>query len=488
MRTGYPDMSPPPLHATPGGLRPNQYRNPSSDESFSSSSRVAPTYHTSDGYDTPSLATGTTGTSSGDRPIIHHGPRHAPSPTNATRGQSRSPASPYFTTEFTPSSLHSSDNERSKRSSSSYAPEITGRDEDRQRRREENSREQKRRQENLDREVAANLIREENNKHVRFDTKHKAEERAPTSFAAHEQRRTDDRRARQQPREQETLATKATKETKDSATREASKRSNTTSSAPKPTRRNSVRMTSAQATEQERLMKAEEIQMYRERLKTEALELEEQRQAHVQQQYQQQLYQQQQYQPPQPHPVPVFPSVSAPRKPTLQERQLDPGYYDPRGSRTTGTTTTTTAPPPPVRRPSHSSQTRPSLDRRPSVSTSTTTSLPQARQPRNAPPPVSYYNNTRPEPLPSARERRPSLSHGTNNNSTGGNPFTTSASTSDPWDQRQLREALPSARGAGVGHNFPQPGVQMASQRMNHALYQGAWEDSSEEEEGYGRR
>lgn len=154
VRTGYPDVSPPPLEASHGTLRPQyaQQRHPSSDESFTGSSRVPSLYQTSDGYDTPSLVTTTTGASSDRRPIIHHG----------TRGRADSPASPYLTTEFKPSSNFDETLARDQRNASNYAPEITGRDEDRQRRRAE----EKRRQEALDREYAASMMREENQKRV----------------------------------------------------------------------------------------------------------------------------------------------------------------------------------------------------------------------------------------------------------------------------------------------------------------------------------
>jgi hypothetical protein len=53
----------------------------------------------------------------------------------------------------------------------------------------------------------------------------------------------------------------------------------------------------------------------------------------------------------------------------------------------------------------------------------------------------------------------------------------------DPWDQRSVRDALPSARGTQVGHNFP---PQVASQRMQQAVFDDPF-GSSEEEEGQGR-
>ncbi|KAH6611839.1 hypothetical protein C7974DRAFT_85623 [Boeremia exigua] len=441
VRTGYPDISPPPLDSNHGRLHPSfgQQWNPSSDESFVGSSRVPSLYD----YDSPSLVTATTGTSSGNHPIIHNGARRAPTQTDTTRGHTASPASPYHTTEFVPSATFqdtSARTERDQRHASSYAPEITGRDEDRQRRRDEN----KRRQEALDREVAANLVREENLKKVRFETdrpKHRADERAQNNFAAHEQRRTDDReRLRQQKKEQEARAAKeaAAKEAaaREAAAREAAaKRSKT--SATKP-RRGSVQMTASQAAEQQHLVKAEVIQMQQERLKAEAIEREEQRQH--------QALLQQQRQPP-----------------SLQERQLDPGYYDPRAGRPTPPTTQ----PPIIRRPSQSNQPRPDIPRRLSTHNAL---APQPRTERRQAP-LAYYNNT--TALPQAREHRPSSSH-------ANNPFAAPApAPADPWDVRNVRSALPNARGPQLGHNFP---AQQATHRMNQAFYQGEYETDSEDE------
>lgn len=443
VRTGYPDISPPPLSR--GGLRPSsgQYRNMSSDESHSGSSHVAHTYHTSDGYDTPSLATGTTSTSSGVRPIIHNAPRHAPSPIDSTRGTAGSPSSLYRTAEVTPSALYNEDSDRT-RSTSSYAPEITGREADRQQRREQ----KKRQQEALDRELAANLIREENVKQVRFENdraNHRAQERAQ------EQRRAEDReRLRQQAAREREREAQAAKEA--AAKEAASRRSKPPTTAPKPARRNSVRMSSTEAAKQAQLVAAEEYQMQQERIKAEALEREERAAERAAQQ------------------PPTFPHN---QPPTLQQLQQDRDYYNPRG--------TTRAPQPPaplpqtplIRRPSQSNQPRPDLARRPSTRE---TGAPQQPRPRGQPP-VSYdrynANPVRGGELPSARtERRPSSSH-------ANNPF---APAVDPWDQRSVRDALPSARGPQVGHNFP---PQMASQRMQQAVFDDPF--SSSEEEGQGR-
>ena len=442
VRTGYPDAPAPPLSSSFGGLhsRPGHLRNPSSDESYNGL-----VYHSSDAYDTPSLATGTTATSSSTRPIIHNGPRHVPSAvdtTRTTRGQAGSPASPYRVTEFAPSDR----TERSHRPTSSHsihaAPEIVGHGEDRERRRAE----ARRLQEALDREVAATVMREENAKQVRFETdraKLRAEQRAENNFAAHEQRRADEReRIRRQEKKQREA---------EAAREAAAKQAKSTASKPKSSRRNSASVSAAEAAKQQQLLAAEARQMEKERRNAAALDREEQ--MHEQMLQQQQLQRQQYLQQTQP-----------PREPSLQERQQDPGYYDPRGARPT----VPTGQPPVIRRPSQSGQ-RPNLGRTPS----TRGTAPQIREDRRQPP-VAYYNNGRAD-LPPARERRPSSSHGSN-------PYTQPGPVSaDPWDVRNVGHALPSgqtlpsARGPGVGHTFPQP--QHATQRMNQVLYSDSEDD-----------
>ena len=419
VRTGYPEVPAPPLNENYGGLhsRPRQYLNPSSDESF-----ISPTYHSSDAYDTPSLATGTTATSSGNRPVIHHAPRHVPSPvdtTRTTRGQAGTPPSPYRTTEFTPRGVYH---------------ETTG-GEDRERRRVEARKKQQ--QEALDSEVAANLMREENDKHLRFKTdhfKHRAEQRAESVFAAYEQRRAEDReRIRQQERkEREAQAAKEA----------AAKRSKPSSSKPKSSRKTSVSMSAAEAAKQRQLLAADARQMERERINADALDREEW------------LMQQQQ-----------LPQTQPSRQSSLQEWQQDPRYYDPRDARPT----VPSSQPPMIRRPSQSGQTRPNLSRAPSTRSSGAT---QIREDRRQPP-VSYYNGSARTDLPSARERRPSSSSGNG----PANLFVRPA-TNDPRGVRNMGQALPNARGPQVGHNFPQP--QQASHRLNQAFYQGEFETDSE--------
>ncbi|KZM20590.1 uncharacterized protein EKO05_0010916 [Ascochyta rabiei] len=437
LRTGYAD-TPLPLnsnYAHSSGLqaRSDHYRNPSSDESFTGSLRFPSHYRTSDEYDTPSLATATTATSSGTRPVIHNGARHVPSPINTTCGQSGSPSSPYRTTVVTPQGVYQETTERTERShhaASSYAPEITGRDEDRQRRREE----QRRRQEAKDREIAAKLIQEEN-KRFHFEpsrAQDRAEQRADKTFAG----RADGReRLRQERQERDAQAA-----------REAARRGKPSSKPSKPSapsRRNSVRTTPAEAAMLQQLLDAEALQMRNERAKTDAIEKEEQRQ--------QQLISQQQQQQ---------------QQSDLQQRQQDPEYYNPRGPRTTIPGSQGSLP----RRNSLSGQARPDFGRSGSTRGAAVNPPRQDRRP-----PVSFPEtfNARVD-LNQSCERRPSLSQ----QDRPFNPFTQPAppQPADPWESRNMRDALPDARGPQIGHNFP----QQASHRMNQAFYDGEHEHESE--------
>jgi hypothetical protein len=434
VRTGYPNLSPPFPNSGHGSLRPQaaHYRNPSSDESVPGSSRMSHVYRDSSDYDTPSLATGTTASSSGTRPVIHHAPRGAmPAQINTTLGQPSGPASPYRTTEFAPRSAHVD---------GSYAPEIIGRDEDRQRQRDE----RRKQQEANDREVATKLAREENRR-VHFEpsrTQACAEERADKTFAG----RAD---GREQLRPQESKA-RAAKEAaaKEPAAREAparealKKRSQTTKPAA-PFRRNSVRMSSTEAVTQQHLIDSEARQMRKERAEAEDRDREEA------------LYQ---------HHPPTF------------QQQPDSRHYDQ----------------PAPRRTSVSNQARPDLSR----SNSKRGAAPQPRESRREPrqAPMAYYNTLRND-LPQAREpRRPSSSHA---NRPVMPSAPSSAPTPDPWDVRNMRQALPDprnqvrplpdARGPGVGHNFPQPHAgfpypQQASHRLNNAMYTGEYESDSEDD------
>ncbi|KAJ4371081.1 hypothetical protein N0V86_008776 [Didymella sp. IMI 355093] len=350
-----------------------------------------------------------------------------PAQINTTLGQANSSASPYRTTEFAPRSAHTD---------GSYAPEITGRGEDRQRQRDE----RQKRQEATDRELAANLVREENRR-VHFEparAQARAEERASKTFAG----RADGREQLRQQDHKARIAKEASVNEREAAAREAARKRSQTTKPAAPSRRNSVRMSSAEAAKQQQLIDAEARQMRKERADADVRDREEA------------LYAQQ-------------PSA-------FQQQQPDSSHYDQ----------------PVPRRNSLSSQARPDLSR----SNSKRGTAPQAREPRreSRPPPISFYNNNTPRnDLPQAREpRRPSTSHPTR-------PFVPSAPTADPWDMRTMSHALPdvrnagqplpSARGPGVGHNFPQPTAgfvypQQASHRLNNAMYTGEYETDSEDD------
>ncbi len=427
VRTGYPEAPLSPYVGT-GALRPEHYRNLSSDESYTASGHVPYLARTSDEYDTPSLVTTTT---DGSYPLIHDSRRaNVPSPVRTTLGQ----AGTYRTNIVTPTGTthHGVDRtEHGHHSASSYAssgaPEIV---------------EKRSKQEELDREIAASLIQEENRR-VHFESdraKYRAEQRAEQNFAAHEQRRAEDRERIRQQAQKEREA-KLAKEAREAAAAAAARRpkpspksSANTTKPSVPTRRGSVRKTTAEAATQQHLLAAEARQMEAERQRIEAIEREEQMQQ---------------------------------QKLTHKEQQQDPRYYDPRG----GNLAMPTGPGSMSRRDSLSNSARPDLGR--SHSHRNSQAYPAARQDRG--PPVSYYNNgsARGE-LPSARVRRPSSSHGER----PGNPFahpTPQMQPVDPWDNRNLREALPT---------YP----QQATDRLNRAFYDNAFEDDSDEHEYHRRR
>lgn len=462
VRTGFPDISPPPFQPGHSGLRPQSghYRNPSSDESIPSSIRLSHAYPNSSDYETPSLATGTTASSSSTRPLVHHAPRTSsmPAQINTTLGQGNGLASSHRTTEYVPREVYTETPARAERSQrptsyydSSVAPEIIERADARERQRAE----ARKRQEALDLQHAASQAQEENTKHVRFSEKDRgklrAEERAQNNYALHELRRAEEReRAREQNR----------KDREAQAARDEAKKRTKQVPTTKSSRRGSVSQAAAQAAEQQRLVAADEAHMQRERLRAEAIERDEMAQQHQQQR-------------------PVYQE----RIPTsLQEHAQDPRHYDPRG---------TNAVPDIARRGSHSSQTRTALGRTPSKRGD----APQAREIRQQrQPPVSFYNTPRNE-LPQAREsRRPSFSHG-HRPSMSSAPA--SAPTADSWDVRNMAQTLPdvrstgqplpNARGPGVGHNFPQPQAglpytQQASHRLHNAMYLGEYETDSEDD------
>lgn len=434
VRTGFPHVSPPFPNSGHGSLRPQagHHRNPSSDESILSSNRTSQVYHNSSDYDTPSLATGTTASSSSTRPVIHHAPRGAmPAQINTTLGQANGPAGLYHTKEYAPIEVYTETTartERSQRPTSSYgAAEKTERVEARRRH-----------------EASAPQAQEETAKHVRFSEKDRgklrAEERAQNSYALYEKQRAEEReRLREQDRrDREAQAAKD----------EAKKRTKQVPAA-KPTRRASVskgasqaaekqRLAAFEAAEQQRLVAADEAHMQHERLRTEAIERDEQ----MAQQYQQRpAYQE--------------------RVPSFHERSQDPRLYDQRATNAA-----------------------PGIARRGSYSSSKRGEAPQARESRQQrQPPVSYYNAAPRGELPQAREpRRPS--------------FSQPSAPTDPWDVRSVGQALPdarstqplpNARGPGVGHNFPrlQPGFansQQASHRLQNAMYTGPYESDSEDD------
>lgn len=260
---------------------------------------------------------------------------------------------------------------------------------------------------------------EENVKQVRFElgrANSRAEERAETRLAESEKQRALDREEarRQKERERDEEAAKSRRKEKSQPST-----SNTTK-RPSKTRRESTSMTLGQKEEQRRLLAAELDHMQDESRAAEAREREE-------------------------------------RAALLRQQQQDTSYYNPRAGGMPNNASNLTRRNSTSRRDSLTSDTRPMLGRSNSRRTSiiqpnpplinTSVAQPSART--HAPPPVSFPANFNPRPTSS---RRPSLS--SQDRPFLENPFMTTPPIlspsavlhQDPWDARNLREALQNPR------------------------------------------
>jgi hypothetical protein len=434
IRTGYPDASLPPQTAvydhtdayitTPGASHGPYHRHTSSSSSFTDSSRAPSLYVTSD----PDYESPPTTRSTKLRPAIHYPPTSG-APSSPSKSCIRGGTSPanYKVAEITPhgnaheayspDSLAPHDyHDFADRSASSHASSGAsnksrkGKETEQPRKGKDSER---RRQEDLAREVAESLAKEENVKQVRFEIerpKARAQERAETLFAVKEKQRADDREETRRRKERERAPEPVKPSKKEKSYPPTSSMS---IGRPSTSRRPSVTMTSAQQDEQRRLLAAELDHMKGESRATEAREREE-------------------------------------RSAALMQQQQDPSYYNPRagGLPSTGPTNAS--------RGSITSDVRPitlgrSNSRRTSISQAkpppiNTQMPPSYVQPASArthgPPPVSFPPNFNPRPTSG---RRPSFS-------SQENPFAALPSVISPpvtvhqetWDTRNLREALPS--------------------------------------------
>jgi hypothetical protein len=447
VRTGYPEAPLPPQTAVfghtddyitpPSTSHGYHHRHTSSSSSYTGSSRTPSLYVTSDpDYESPASTRSTK-----LPPAIHYSSATgAPSSPSKSRIRGGTSSASYNLTVVAPHggnsheshaqdghSLHDyqdfADRSASSHASSgASAKSRKGKTSEQPRRGKDGER---RRQEEIAREVADALAKEENIKQVRFELdrpKVRAQERAETLLAEKEKQRAIEREETRQRKEREREPEPVKPHRKDKSQPPTS---NTSTRRQSTSRRASVSMTQAQQEEQRRLLAAELGHMQGESRAAEAREREE-------------------------------------RKSLLMQQQQDLPYYNPRsgGLPNSG--------PAVARRGSVSSDARPttlgrSNSRRtsivqpnpPPINTQSLQNYPQPSARSHGPPPVSFPANFNPRPTSARRSSfssqeipfaGPRLS-GSNLD----NPFATVPSVispqvtvhQDPWDARNLREALP---------------------------------------------
>jgi hypothetical protein len=504
IRTGFPEAPLPPqtgvYGATPTTPRSYHHRQTSSTSSYTGSSRTPSLYVTSDpDYDSP-----TNSRTTRIQPAIVHNPSTVGAPSSPRRPQSQAGnfSNAYNTTVITPNGYtqetHTPDGlfplhypEYADRSASSHASSGAsgksrqGRDQDQPRHKREDDR---RRQEELDRQLAEAVAKEENVKQVRFElgrAEGRAKERAENIIAQKDKQRAEDREDARRRKDQERDEMAARERRKEKTRAPTTDFSNKHTGG---TRRGS--MTQAQIEEQERLLAADVAHMQGESQAAEARDREE-------------------------------------RAVLLRQQQQDPNYYNPRAVNPTRSDAPVTRRNSVTRRGSVSSAAPPMAlgrsdsNRRPNViqpnPPALNTQLPQnySRPPSartHAPPPVSFPAsfNTRP-----TSARRPSLTSQENpfaspptrgSGPSFDNPFVAAPSVlspssatihQDPWDARTLRDALPTAtrqtsdgrystqrRGGDVANT-----ARQATRTMGRAAGYGDDYaiDSDEETHGYAR-
>lgn len=559
LRTGFPEASvaptDPPSYNTRPAVPQSHHRHTSSASSFTTSSQPPSLYATSD-PDSPS----------GRRParypptIVHNplpGSTSAVPPASPTtlRASVPAPSSPYRTTIARPrdsGEIVGADNlfpvnytEFQGRSNSSHAssavaaaPEITGRDAERARQRKSNAEAEKKRQEQEDYETAKALAKEDEAKQVRFEldrANYRANQRAENQYAHKEKERAEDREAMRQRRNKEE-ADRAARVARDEeakrlrddiARRERdlnqtgskhrrSSRPPTRDLTARPARRNSHSrrnsMSQQDIIEQQRLLAETQAQMARER------ELAEQRERDE-------------------------------RAAELLQQQQTPQYWSARGGDPSRVTVTNNGPG--IGRRGSVSGRRGSISSTaPPVSVVRTNSqrrvsISQPAPPGNVPPinttfpsqhasrPPSSYREPGSTPLFSSGSavsgygRPPSARHSSYDRenpfaqplartsaTSQDNPFAPAGqpTTLDPWDARDMRDALPRDSGLAPTHNrqpsddrqhrtlrrrgeevidssAPRDRARQATRNMGKVVgFEGDYLDSDSEDEPYGAR
>ncbi|KAH7382428.1 hypothetical protein DE146DRAFT_226763 [Phaeosphaeria sp. MPI-PUGE-AT-0046c] len=509
IRTGLPEAPLPPQatygHSDAYTTAPTishgyHHRHTSSTSSYTGSSRPPSLYVTSDAdYDPPSNTRGTR------LPPAIHNPSTVGAPSSPGRSRTHGGTTSanynlnvvtpgYIREPPLPDTLSALDyQDFADRSGSSYASSGSA---SKIRRVKESDQPRKKRDEERRRQESE----AENIKQVRFElgrAESRANERNETLLAEKEKQRAVERDEGHRRKEKERQERERERERAEEAAAKSRKKERlppvinmSSSKRPAGSRRGSMTMTPAQQEEQRRLLAAELGHMQGESRATEAREREE-------------------------------------RAAFLQQKQQDPSYYNPR---TVGTSSDTslTRRDSQSRRGSISSDARPTMlgrsnSRRtsisqpnpPAINTKVASGLTQPSARAHAPPPLSFPSkfNTRPTSArrssfssqdlpftPSARSSATNIE----------NPFATAASgmpvNSDPWDARNLREALPAptSRQASDGRYTIQrrgedvikaSGTHSAAREATRmmaraARYEGEYVTDSDDEitHGHGRR
>jgi hypothetical protein len=474
VHTGYPEAPLPPQAAvfghtdayitTPGVSYGSHHRHTSSSSSYTGSSRTPSLYVTSDpDYESPTN-TGNTKLS----PAIHYpSATGAPSSPSKSRIRGGTSSANYNLTVVTPHGnpheSYASDGlsphdyqDFADRSASSHASSGAstksrkGKETEQPRKGKDGER---KRQEELSREVADALAKEENIKQVRFELdrpKARAKERAETLLAEKEKQRAVEREEarRRKEREREPEPVKAHKKEKSHPPT-----SNTSTRRPSTSRRGSVSMTPAQQEEQRRLLAAELGHMQGESRAAEAREREE-------------------------------------RKANLLQQQQDLPYYNPRsgGLPNSGPTlarrgsVTSDARPTTLGRSNSSRRTSISQPNPPPINTQSLQNYPQPPSARShKPPPVSFPTNFNPRPTSSRRSSftsqenpfvGPRLSGSNFENPFAAVPSVISPAVTvhqDPWDARNLREALPTRETSDGRYTLQRRGEEVIKASGTHS-------------------
>lgn len=502
IRTGFPEASVPPSQPPAYTTRPaaplshQRHTSSASGSSLTTSSQPPSLYATSE-PESPS----TRKPARYPPTIVHNPPPGAasgvpPSSPTATRGQGAGPSSPYRTKVHVPkdstgnvgadgvfpvgySDFQDFSNSSRASSGKAPAPEITDRDAERARQRKLRAEEDRRRQERADHEMAQAIARDEEARQVRFElgrAEFRAQERAENQYAQNEARRAEEReeaRQRKQREQDERVARETRKEKADRLKEEIARKEREVRKAEQadprrrerrdsrpptrdPTKRHSRRNSMSQhdIIEQKRLLAETEAQMAREREATEQREREE-RAAFLREQQQTT-----QYWDPRGgdrYPVPNEPGFS--RRNSVSGRRGSMSSNAPTvglGRTNSQRRVSVIQPAPPTGLPPINTNVPPNQysTRPPSSSHQNPPPLlfsPGSGQTYSRPPSARHASYENPFAQPPTRVSN--TSQDSNPFAQGQNRPSPPVTTRDPWDARDLRDALPRESAPRSGHN-----------------------------------